>query len=126
MCEEYVDLSSNLYDQNTYVGRAAHFYRSVNPFNLFKNHTNAKNIVDQVLQNGGKVPAGLSATQVWDAKYIYDSAYHPTTGELVFMPGRMSFQGNQTFFLHFGRYFRAQFLYLQYNRKKSKKTKIEI
>ena len=33
---ETVDLESNLYDMNTYTGRAAHFYRSVNPLNLFK------------------------------------------------------------------------------------------
>ena len=35
----------------------------------------------------------MTKEDVWNAKYIYDSAYHPTTGELVFMPGRMSFQG---------------------------------
>ena len=34
----------------------------------------------------------MTREAVWDAKYVYDSAYHPTTGELVFMPGRMSFQ----------------------------------
>lgn len=33
---ETVDLDDNLYDMNTYTGRAAHFYRSVNPLNLFK------------------------------------------------------------------------------------------
>ena len=37
----------------------------------------------------------MSREDVWNAKYIYDSAYHPTTGELVFMPGRMSFQGKK-------------------------------
>ena len=44
--------------------------------------------------DGGAIPAGMTRDDVWNAKYIYDSAYHPTTGELVFMPGRMSFQGN--------------------------------
>ena len=44
--------------------------------------------------DGGAIPAGMTREDVWNAKYIYDSAYHPTTGELVFMPGRMSFQGN--------------------------------
>ena len=53
----------------------------------------AKTLIDQVKSNGGQIPAGVTKDQVWDAKYIYDSAYHPTTGELVFMPGRMSFQG---------------------------------
>jgi len=92
MENETVDLSGNLYDLETYVGRASHFYRSVNPLNLLKDHASAKKLIDQVKSNGGQVPVGVTKDQVWDAKYIYDSAYHPTTGELVFMPGRMSFQ----------------------------------
>ena len=53
---EKVDLSSNLYDMNTYAGRAAHFYRSVNPMNLFKDTSGAKEIVDKVKANGGVIP----------------------------------------------------------------------
>jgi len=92
MCDEVVDLSANLYDQTTYVGRACHFYRSVNPLNLFKDHKSALDIVTEVRKNGGRLPTGLTKEDVWNAKYTYDSAYHPSTGELVFMPGRMSFQ----------------------------------
>ena len=94
MSDERVDLGSNLYDQTTYVGRACHFYRSVNPLNLFKDHKSAYNVVTEVRNNGGRLPSGLTKEDVWNAKYIYDSAYHPSTGELVFMPGRMSFQGH--------------------------------
>ena len=101
MSNEVVDLDASLYDQNTFGGRAAHFYRSVNPLNLFKDHVTARNVVLQVKENGGKIPSGLTANAVWDAKYIYDSAYHPSTGELVFMPGRMSFQGT-SFRFHAG------------------------
>ena len=89
---EKVELSSSLYDMNTYAGRAAHFYRSVNPLNLFKDTSGAKEIVEKVKANGGIIPTGMTRSMIWDAKYVYDSAYHPTTGELVFMPGRMSFQ----------------------------------
>ena len=48
---------------------------------------------EKVQADGGAIPPGMTREDVWNAKYIYDSAYHPTTGELVFMPGRMSFQG---------------------------------
>ena len=126
----------------TYNGRASHFYRSVNPLNLFKDHVSARDVVRKgivlsfysrcsrpgihaplgpragsgawipdpaiyfsqfltttcdktvkVQADGGAIPPGMTKEDVWNAKYIYDSAYHPTTGELVFMPGRMSFQG---------------------------------
>jgi tricarboxylate carrier len=89
---ETVDLSKNLYDMTTYNGRASHFYRSVNPLNLFKDHVSARDVVRKVQADGGVIPPGMTREDVWNAKYIYDSAYHPTTGELVFMPGRMSFQ----------------------------------
>ena len=108
----------------TYNGRASHFYRSVNPLNLFKDHVSAREVIrkgivlslyykgscfdssqfwaksrfccdktEKVQADGGAIPPGMTREDVWNAKYIYDSAYHPTTGELVFMPGRMSFQG---------------------------------
>ena len=123
MTEEKIDLSKSLYDQGknkssqkifnffskkvvldfnffkkkisseSFSGRAAHFYRSVNPLNLFRDHAAAKELVDRVKLNNGVVPDGVSKDQVWDAKYVYESAYHPSTGELTFLPGRMSFQG---------------------------------
>lgn len=38
------------------------------------------------------VPAGTTQQQLVSAKILYDSAYHPDTGEEMNVFGRMSFQ----------------------------------
>lgn len=50
----------------------------------------AKDIVTRF--RAGEPLEHLSDDEIWRAKHVYDSAYHPDTGELMFPLGRMSAQ----------------------------------
>jgi hypothetical protein len=95
----HVDLSRPRHDQSTYWGRTRHFMETVNPLNILASPAKLEEAARIVhAYKRGEVGEGLTESQLWKAKRHYDSAYHPDTGEKMFIVGRMSFQvyGNMT------------------------------
>jgi len=87
-----VDLSKSRFDLTTYGGRVRHFFNITDPSNILASEaelTAAKTLLAQYKAHNE--PAGTTTDELWQAKKIYDSAFHPQTGELMWWPGRMSF-----------------------------------
>uniref|UniRef100_A0A0A9XLC5 Sidoreflexin n=1 Tax=Lygus hesperus TaxID=30085 RepID=A0A0A9XLC5_LYGHE len=89
-----VNLDRPRWDQSTYLGRAKHFFSVTNPLNLLyssKELETAREIVERHRRHEPQEKP-LTVDELWKAKTVYDSAYHPITGEKVFILGRMSAQ----------------------------------
>ncbi|XP_023346028.1 sideroflexin-2 [Eurytemora carolleeae] len=90
---ERIDVDSPLWDQATFIGRFRHFAWMSNPINGLvstQELESAKSIV--VSYRTGTEPPGTTQEQVKHAMQLYRSAFHPDTGELQNIFGRMSFQ----------------------------------
>ncbi|CAH2322911.1 sideroflexin-3 [Pelobates cultripes] len=88
-----INIKEPRWDQGSFEGRAKHFFMVTDPRNILlgpKVLEEAKTIV-QNYRMGIPTP-GLTEDQLWRAKYIYDSAFHPDTGEKMVLIGRMSAQ----------------------------------
>lgn len=89
-----VNLDEPRYDQSSYLNRAKHFLIVTNPLNAFATEEQldrAARIVKDY--RAGKPVEGISSVdELWAAKYLYDSAFHPDTGEKMLLVGRMSAQ----------------------------------
>ncbi|XP_020289845.1 sideroflexin-2 isoform X2 [Pseudomyrmex gracilis] len=93
MAHDRLDIDKPLWDLNTFVGRWKYFawmtdFRTcvVREPELLA----AKELCEQYRL--GKEPAGTTRDQIVYAKKLYESSFHPDTGELQNVFGRMSFQ----------------------------------
>lgn len=90
---ERIDVDKPLWDQSTFVGRFKHFAFFTDPTTCLTSEAdlyNAKKLVEQYRL--GKEPATTTREQILHAKKLSESAFHPDSGELQNIFGRMSFQ----------------------------------
>lgn len=89
-----INLDEPRYEQTTYFNRAKHFLIVTNPLNVFSSTSELERAAKIVrdYRAGNPVPECKNVDELWGAKYLYDSAYHPDTGEKMLIIGRMSAQ----------------------------------
>lgn len=88
-----INVDQPLWDQGSFIGRFKHFLWVTDPRTCVASEddlNNAKTLVEQY--RAGKEPPGTSLEQIIYAKKLYESAFHPDSGELQNVFGRMSFQ----------------------------------
>lgn len=91
--KQTIDLTKSRWDQGTFEGRARHFFAITNPLNVLATDEEleaAKTLLKQFEEQ--KLDPKTTVDDIWAAKHLYDSAFHPETGEKQLIIGRMSFQ----------------------------------
>ncbi|OAD62702.1 Sideroflexin-3 [Eufriesea mexicana] len=93
--ERRIDIEKPYWDQSTFKGRAMHFLSVTNPWNLFvgsKRLEHARDVVTKYRKGDSLAQLKVTEEELWECKYLYDSAFHPDTGEKMLVIGRMSAQ----------------------------------
>uniref|UniRef100_A0A4W6DSH6 Sideroflexin 2 n=1 Tax=Lates calcarifer TaxID=8187 RepID=A0A4W6DSH6_LATCA len=87
------DIDAPRWDQSTFMGRLKHFFNITDCRTALLPDSRldeAKALVESC--RAGSVPPGTTVEQLHYAKKLYDSAFHPDTGDRMNLIGRMSFQ----------------------------------
>jgi len=88
-----IDIDKPRYDQSTFIGRLKHFAAITD---MRKTMVSSQQLEEaKLLVENHRLkltPPGITEEQLWKAKSLYDSAYHPDTGTKMNLMGRMSFQ----------------------------------
>lgn len=106
--ESRIDIDAPLWSQSTFIGRFKHFAYVTDPRTIFiseKELYEAKVLCEQY--RVGLEPADITRNQIIYAKKLYSSAFHPDSGDLQNVFGRMSFQVPAGMFLTGGWYFES-------------------
>ncbi|XP_033840268.1 sideroflexin-2 [Periophthalmus magnuspinnatus] len=93
MAASSLDIDAPRWDQSTFMGRLKHFFNVTDPRTALLPDARldeAKALVQSC--RAGSLPPGTTEEQLFYAKKLYDSAFHPDTGDRMNLIGRMSFQ----------------------------------
>lgn len=88
-----INIEEPLWDQSTFFGRVWHFAYITDPRTIFatdKDLDEAKHIYTEY--KAGRDPKGITVEKLLWAKKLYESSFHPDSGEKQNVFGRMSFQ----------------------------------
>ncbi|EFO22533.1 hypothetical protein LOAG_05950 [Loa loa] len=84
------DVDSPRWDQSKFLGRLRYFITITDPLKAFASQEtlqDSKRLLD--LYKAGKEPYGTTVKDLQRAQAFYGSAFHPDTGQLQTLPGRM-------------------------------------